>query len=171
MKEYTSDSIRNIALVSHSSAGKTMMAEAFLHFTGATTRLGKIEDGTTASDFDEEEVRRQISVYTSVIPVEYQNKKINILDTPGYTDFVGDMISALSVVEGAVVLVDAVSGIEVGTEVAWGYCEQLNLPRLIVINKMDRQNANFAKTYAALEEFSDTRLIKFNLPIGEKRRL
>jgi elongation factor G len=168
MKEYTSDSIRNIALVSHSSAGKTMMAEAFLHFTGATTRLGKIEDGTTASDFDEEEVRRQISVYTSVIPVEFQNKKINILDTPGYTDFVGDMISALSVVEGAVVLVDAVSGIEVGTEVAWSYCDQLNLPRLIVINKMDRQNANFAKTYAALEEFSDTRLIKFNLPIGEK---
>ena len=168
MKEYTSDSIRNIALVSHSSAGKTMMAEAFLHFTGATTRLGKIEDGTTASDFDEEEVRRQISVYTSVIPVEYQNKKINILDTPGYTDFVGDMISALSVVEGAVVLVDAVSGIEVGTEVAWSYCDQMNLPRLIVINKMDRQNANFAKTFASLEEFSDTRLIKFNLPIGEK---
>jgi elongation factor G len=168
MKEYTSDSIRNIALVSHSSTGKTMMAEAFLHFTGATTRLGKIDDGTTASDFDDEEVRRQISVYTSIIPIEYQNKKINILDTPGYTDFVGDMVSALSVVEGAVVLVDAVSGIEVGTEIAWSYCEQFKLPRLIVINKMDRQNANFAKTYTALEEFSDTRLIKFHLPIGEK---
>ncbi|MBI9051947.1 MAG: elongation factor G [Anaerolineaceae bacterium] len=168
MKEYTSDSIRNIALVSHSSAGKTMMAEAFLHLTGATTRLGRIEDGTTASDFDEEEIRRQISVYTSVIPVEYQNKKINILDTPGYTDFVGDMISALSVVEGALVLVDAVSGIEVGTEVAWRYCDQFNLPRIIVINKMDRQNANYAKVFAAMEEYSDTRLIKFNLPIGEK---
>jgi elongation factor G len=168
MKEYTSDSIRNIALVSHSSAGKTMMAEAFLHFTGATTRLGKIEDGTTASDFDEEEVRRQISVYTSIIPVEFENLKINVLDTPGYTDFVGDMISALSIVEGAVVLVDAVSGIEVGTEVAWSYCEQLNLPRLIVINKMDRPNANFAKVFAAMEEYSDTRLIKFHLPLGEK---
>ncbi len=168
MKEYTSDSIRNIALVSHSSAGKTMMAEAFLNFTGATTRLGKIEDGTTASDFDEEEIRRQISVYTSIIPVEYDNKKINVLDTPGYTDFVGDMISALSVVEGAVVLVDAVSGIEVGTEVAWSYCEQFHLPRLIVINKMDRPNANFAKIFAAMEEFSDTRLIKFHLPMGEK---
>ena len=167
MKEYTSESIRNIALVSHSSTGKTMMAEAFLHFSGATTRLGKIEDGTTASDFDEEEVRRQISVYTSMIPIEYQNKKINVLDTPGYTDFVGDMISALSVVDSAVVLVDAVSGIEVGTEVAWGYCDQFNLPRMIVINKMDRQNANFAKVFAALEEFSDTRLIKFHLPIGE----
>jgi len=111
MKEYTTEFIRNIALVSHSSAGKTMLTEAFLHFTGATTRLGKVDDGTTLSDFDEEEIRRKISLYTSVLPVEYKDFKINVLDTPGYTDFVGEVISALSVADGAVVLVDSVSGV------------------------------------------------------------
>ena len=95
MKEYTTEFIRNLALVSHSSAGKTMLAEAFLHYTGATTRLGKIEDGTTVSDFEEEEHRRGISLSTAVLPVEYKEHKINLLDTPGYTDFVGEVISAL----------------------------------------------------------------------------
>ena len=127
MKEYTTEFIRNIALVSHSSAGKTMLAEAFLHFTGATTRLGKIEDGTTASDFEDEEKRRRISLSTSVLPVEYNNHKINFLDTPGYTDFVGEVISALRVADGAIILVDSVSGYEVGTEVGWKYCDQFNL--------------------------------------------
>ena len=110
MKEYTTEFIRNIALVSHSSAGKTMLAEAFLHFSGATTRLGQIEDGSTISDFEEEEIRRGISLSTAIIPVEYKDHKINILDTPGYTDFVGEVISALSVVDGALVLIDPVSG-------------------------------------------------------------
>ena len=123
MKEYTTEFIRNIALVSHCSAGKTMLTEAFLHFTGATTRLGRIEDGTTVSDFDDEEHRRSISLYTSVIPVEYKNVKINFLDTPGYTDFVGEVISALRVADGAMVLVDSDRGLEVGTEIAWQYCE------------------------------------------------
>ncbi|MBQ6505574.1 MAG: elongation factor G, partial [Flexilinea sp.] len=93
MKEYSTESIRNVALVSHSSAGKTMMAETFLHYTGAITRLGKIEDGTTVSDFDDEEKRRTISLYSSVIPVEYKDHKVNVLDTPGYNDFVGEVIS------------------------------------------------------------------------------
>jgi len=97
MKEYTTEFIRNVALVSHGSAGKTMLVEAFLHFTGATTRLGKIEDGTTTADFEDEEIRRGISLSTAVIPVEYQNHKINFLDTPGYTDFIGEMVSALRV--------------------------------------------------------------------------
>ncbi|HRQ25276.1 MAG TPA: GTP-binding protein, partial [Anaerolineales bacterium] len=118
MKEYTTEFLRNIALVSHGGAGKTMLAEAFLHVTGATTRLGKVEDGTTVSDYDDEEHRRNISIYTSVLPLEYKDHKINILDTPGYTDFVGEMVSALSVADGAVLLVDAVFGIEVGTEIA-----------------------------------------------------
>ena len=95
MKEYTTASIRNIALVSHSGAGKTMLCEAFLHYTGATTRLGKIEDGTTVADFEEEEIRRGLSLSTAVIPVEYKDVKLNLLDTPGYTDFVGEVISAL----------------------------------------------------------------------------
>ncbi len=110
MKEYTTEFIRNVALVAHSGAGKTMMAEAFLHFTGATTRLGKIEDGSTVSDNDEEEIRRKISLYTSVIPVEYRDYKINILDAPGYTDFVGEVISALRVADSALILIELGGG-------------------------------------------------------------
>ena len=169
MKEYTSDLIRNVALVSHSSAGKTMLAEACLHFSGATTRLGKIEDGTTISDFDEEENRRGISVYTSVLPIEYKNAKINLLDTPGYTDFVGEMISALRVADSALVLIDAVSGMEVGTEVAWDYCDRFNLPRCVVINKMNRDNADFQKALGTIRDFSEKRLLPVQLPWGEKQ--
>ncbi|HVN55133.1 MAG TPA: elongation factor G [Anaerolineaceae bacterium] len=168
MKEYSTESIRNIALVSHSGAGKTILTEAFLHSTGATTRMGRIEDGTTLSDFEDEEHRRGISLSTSVIPVEYKNYKINFLDTPGYTDFVGEVISALRVADGAMVVVDSVSGMEVGTEVAWGLCDRFQLPRLIVINKMERENANFHKALASVQEFSETRLIPIQLPWGEK---
>lgn len=171
MKEYTTELIRNIALVSHGSAGKTMLAEAFLHFTGATTRLGKIEDGTTASDYDEEEIRRKLSLYTSVLPVEYRDHKINVLDAPGYTDFVGEMISALSVADGAVVLVDSVGGVEVGTELACRTAVELGLPRFLVINRMDRENASFSRTYEAVEQFmhqTGGRVVKVQLPIGEK---
>lgn len=172
MKEYTTEFLRNIALVSHGGAGKTMLAEAFLHATGATTRLGKVEDGTTASDYDEEEQRRQISIYSSLIPVEHRDHKINIIDAPGYTDFVGEAISALSVADGAIILVDAVSGVEVGTELAWRYTEEFKLPRFFLINKMDRDNADFEKTYSVLEEFVRShgkRAIKVHLPIGEKQ--
>ncbi len=172
MKEYTTEFLRNIALVSHGGAGKTMLAEAFLHATGATTRLGKVEDGTTASDYDEEEQRRKISIYASVIPIEHRDHKINVIDAPGYTDFVGEAISALSVADGAIILVDAVSGIEVGTELAWRYADEFKLPRFFVINKMDRDNADFDKTYEAVEEFvraHGKRAIKVHLPIGEKQ--
>ncbi len=168
MKEYTTDAIRNVAIVSHSSAGKTILTEAFLHCTGATTRLGKIEDGSTISDFDEEEVRRGISLYSTVIPVEYKNVKINFLDTPGYTDFIGEVISALSVADSALVLIDSVSGCEVGTEIAWNYCDQFNLPRILVINKMNRENANFQKSLDSMQGLSDIRLLPIQLPWGEK---
>ncbi len=168
MKEYTTEFIRNVALVSHSSAGKTMLTEAFLHLSGATTRLGRIEDGTTMSDFDEEEIRRGISLYSTVIPIEYRDMKINVLDTPGYTDFIGEVISAMSVADGAVVLVDSVSGAEVGTEIAWNYCSQFNLPRFLVVNKMDRENANFQKAMASVQELSEIRLIPVQIPWGEK---
>jgi elongation factor G len=168
MKEYTTESIRNIALVSHSSAGKTMLTEAFLHFTGATTRLGRIEDGTTASDYDDQEVKRGISLYTTVIPVEYKDVKLNLLDTPGYTDFVGEVVSALRVSDAAVILLDSVSGAEVGTEVALNYVNQFNLPRFILVNKMDRENANFQKALASIKDYSDLRTIPVQLPWGEK---
>ena len=169
MKEYTTEFLRNIALVSHGGAGKTMLAESLLHFSGATTRLGSVEDGTTVSDHDEEEIRRKISIYTSVIPVEHRNHKVNILDAPGYTDFVGEVISTLSVADSAIVVVDSVAGVEVGTEIAWRYADEFKLPRFVVINRLDRDNANFARALATVEEFSEARLIKVQLPIGEKQ--
>jgi len=168
MKEYTTEFIRNVALASHSSSGKTMLTEAFLHFSGATTRLGKIEDGTTTSDFEEEEIRRGISLSTALVPVEYRDHKINLLDTPGYSDFVGEMISALSVADGALVLVDSVAGAEVGTEIAWNYCDQFKIPRFVVINKMNRDNANFNTALESIRQISEPRLIPVQLPWGEK---
>src|SRR3990170_1166228 len=168
MKEYTTEFIRNIALVSHSGAGKTMLAEAFLHFTRATTRLGRIEDGTTAADFEEEEIRRGISLSTAVIPVEYENHKLNFLDTPGYTDFVGEVVSALRVADGAIFLLDPVAGVEVGTEITWSYCDQFKLPRFVVVNKMNRDNANFRKALDSVQALSEVRLLPLQLPWGEK---
>jgi elongation factor G len=169
MKEYTTEYLRNIALIAHGGAGKTMLAEAALHFSGATTRLGKVEDGTTVSDYDEEEIRRGISISSSVIPVEFHDHKLNLIDAPGYTDFIGEVISALSVSESTVLLVDSVAGVEVGTEMAWRYADDFNLPRFVVINKLDRDNANFEKALSSVEELSETRLIKVQLPIGEKQ--
>jgi elongation factor G len=169
MKEYSTKDIRNVALVSHSSAGKTILTEACLHFTGATTRMGDIRDGNTVADFDDEEVRRGISLYTSVIPIEHKSSKINFLDTPGYTDFIGEMISALSVADSAIVVVDSVSGFEVGTEVAWNYCNTFNLPRFLLINKMDRENADHQKALQSVQEYSDIRLIPVQIPWGEKQ--
>jgi elongation factor G len=171
MKEYTTEFLRNIALVSHGGAGKTMLAEALLHATGATTRLGKVEDETTVSDYDDEEHRRKISIYSSVIPIEHRDHKINVIDAPGYTDFVGETISALSIADGAVILVDAVAGVEVGTELAWRYANEFRLPRFFVINKMDRDNANFEQAFSSIEELArahEKRVIKVHLPIGEK---
>jgi len=168
MKEYTTDFIRNIAMVSHSGTGKTMMAEALVHFTGGSTRLGKVEDGSTLSDFEEEELRRGISLSTSVIPVEYKDHKINLLDAPGYTDFVGEVISSLTVADGALILVDSVAGAEVGTEIAWNSCDEYQLPRFVIINKMNRENANFQKALASIQEISATRLIPVQLPWGER---
>lgn len=168
MKEYTTEMIRNIALASHSSSGKTMLVESILHQTGATTRLGKIEDGTTVADFEEEEIRRGISLSTALIPVEYKDYKLNFLDTPGYNDFIGEMISALRVADGALILVDSVAGAEVGTEIAWSYCDRFHLPRFLVINKMNRDNANYKKALESVREISETRLLPVQLPWGEK---
>jgi elongation factor G len=168
MKEYTTEFIRNIVLASHSGAGKTMLCEAFLHFTGATTRLGKIEDGTTIADFEDEEIRRGLSLSTAILPVEYKDCKLNLLDTPGYTDFVGEVISAMRVADGAAIVVDSVSGVEVGTEIALSYCDTFDLPRLVIISKMNRDNANFRKAMASVQEISARRLIPVQLPWGEK---
>ncbi len=169
MKEYTTDKIRNVAMVSHSGAGKTTLADALLFTKGVINRMGSVGEGTTVSDFEDEEHRRQLSLSTAVIPLEHNDFKINLLDTPGYPDFVGEVISALRVCEGALVLVDAVSGAEVGTEIAWNYANEFNRPRLVLINRMRRDTADFANALNTVENIAgEVRLVKLHLPWGEK---
>ena len=169
MKEFSTSNVRNIVLASHSNSGKTLLVENLLNFTGATTRIGSVEDGTTVSDFDDEEKRRNISLFTSVLPVIYKNVKFNFLDTPGYTDFVGEVVSAMRVADCALILVDSVGGLEVGTETAFELAEKFNMPKLMVINKMDRENASFEKALESVRNgVDDVRLIPMQLPWGEK---
>jgi elongation factor G len=155
MKDYPTTALRNVALLGHGSSGKTSLGEAMLFSSGAITRQGRVEDGTTVSDFDEEEIRRHISLTTALLPIEWQNHKINVLDTPGFTDFAGEVKGAVRVVEAAVILVDSVAGVEVGTELAWAYCNERNLPRCVVISKMDR-DANFAHAADTLHQAGGT---------------
>lgn len=162
--------LRNVALVSHGGAGKTTLGEAMLYLSGAVTRIGRVEDGNTVSDFEEEEIRRQLSLSTSILPVEYDDHKINILDTPGYTDFIGEVVSALRVTDGAIVLVDSVAGVEVGTELVWQYADEFELPRFLVISKMDRDNANFQKVLNDVRQsFPEVTFIPVQLPWGERQ--
>ena len=169
MKEYAADRIRNVALVGHGGSGKTSLVEALLHVAGLTTRMGRIEDGNTVSDFDEEEIRRRISLYTSVIPIEFQENKINFLDTPGFPDFVGEVKSALHVADAAIVVVDSVAGVEVGTELTWQYCDEYKLPRFVLIAKMDRDNANFQQALASAQGLTSAKLVPVQLPWGERQ--
>lgn len=169
MEEYATASIRNVALVSHGGGGKTSLGEALLNLTGATNRMGKVEEGNTVSDFEEEEIRRKLSLSTAILPLEFQAHKINILDTPGYTDFVGEVISALRVSDAAILLVDSVAGVEVGTEVVWDYSDQFELPRFVLITKMDRENASFQRALNAVRQLStEATLVPIQLPWGEK---
>ncbi len=168
MKEYAPDRIRNIALVGHSGAGKTSLAEAALFVSGAATRMGKTEDGNTVSDFDEEEIRRGVSINTAVVPVEWEDHKLNLVDTPGYADFLGDLVGGLRAVDGAVVVVDAVAGVEVGTEIAWQRLDEAGLPRAVVINMMNRDNAQWTKVLAEMEASFDARFVPLQLPVGER---
>ncbi|MBI4785973.1 MAG: elongation factor G [Chloroflexi bacterium] len=168
MNEYKAEKIRNIVLVGHSSSGKTSLAEALLFSTGAVTRLGKVDDSTSVSDFDPEEQRRKISINTSLIPCEWNGYKINLLDTPGYIDFVGEVKSALRVADCAIVVVDAVSGVEVGTELVWQYAEELKLPRVILINKLDRENSDFDRVLAQLRERFGKGVVSLQIPIGKE---
>jgi len=168
MEEYHTKQLRNVALLGHGSSGKTSLAEAFAFASGATNRMGQVEDGTTIADFDEEETRRHISLSMALIPVEWKKCKINVLDTPGYTDFVGEVKSAIRVADLALILVDAVSGVEVGTELVWNYTEEQGLPRVVVVNKMDRENANFSRTLEELRETFEPNFVPVQLPIGEE---
>jgi elongation factor G len=165
---YNTEQLRNVALIAHGSAGKTSLAEAMIFDTGATSRLGKVEDGTTVSDYDTEEIRRKISLSTSIVPCEWNGHKINVLDTPGYIDFVGEVKGAVRVADGAVVVLDAVSGVEVGTELVWSFADEQNLPRLVFVNKMDRENADFTRTLEQLGQKFEGNMIPVQLPVGSE---
>jgi elongation factor G len=166
MEQFTLENIRNVSLLSHSGAGKTSLAEAILFNAKAISRLGRVDEGTTTSDYDPDEIQRKISINLSVLPYVWQNVKVNLLDTPGYSDFVGEVKSALRVTEGAIILIGATSGLEVGTEQVWQYCEEAHLPRLIFVNKMDRENADFSKVFEEAQKKFGNRCVAIQIPIG-----
>lgn len=166
MKSYKYDNVRNIALLGHGNSGKTTLTEAILHQLKLTKRMGKVEEGTTVSDYDKAEINRGFSIGTSIIPVEWNKSKYNIIDTPGYFDFVGETFSSLRVAGSAVVVVDASSGIEVGTEKAWRYCEDRKMPRLIFINKMDKENIDYVKVIRELKDNFGKKVAPFAVPWG-----
>jgi len=166
MKSYKVEQLRNVGLVAHSGAGKTSLAEAMLYNAGVINRLGKVEEGNTVTDYDPEEARRGISVSTAVAPWEWDDHKVNLLDTPGYADFVGEVKGALRVSDAVVVLVCAASGVEVGTELTWQYADEQALPRIVFINKMERDNASFQRTLDQLKLKFGVTLLPLTIPIG-----
>jgi elongation factor G len=168
VKRYATGQIRNVALVGHSGAGKTSLAEALLHRAGAINRLGRVEDGTTACDFDPEEQKRGISLSLSVAPFEWRDHKINLIDAPGYADFMGDVAAALRIADLAVFVVSAVDGVEVQTEEAWEQARRVGVPRMIFVNKLDRERASYDATLAQLRDRLGAGIAPLELPIGEE---
>ena len=161
--------LRNVVLLSHGGAGKTSVSEALLYNTKAITRLGRIEDGNTTSDYEPEEIKRTGSIQTTLIPCTSNGHKINFLDTPGYDDFISEVISALRVAEGAIIVVTASSGVEVGTERSWDMCEKEGVARMFFINKMDRENADFHRSVQGIQEHFGRKCLPFQIPIGAEQ--
>jgi elongation factor G len=168
VKSYKTENIRNIVLVGHGGAGKTSLAEAMLFRSGAITRMGKVTEGNTVTDFDEEEIRKGISVSTALAPVEWDAHKINVLDAPGYADFIGEMRAAMRVADLAVFVASGVEGLEVQTQVAWNYADEIGLPRIILINKLDRENSSFRRTLEQLREAFGKGVAPLSLPLGRE---
>ena len=168
MNPVQTEKIRNVALVGHGGAGKTSLAEALLYVAGAIPRVGRVEDGTTVCDFDPEEHRRKISVSLALAPFEWEDHKINVIDTPGYADFVGDVAAGLRAADLAIFVVSAVEGVEVQTEIAWRLAEARGLPRAIFVNKLDRERASFERTLEQLKERFGAGVAPLELPIGEE---
>ena len=167
MKDYKAENIRNIAVVGHGSEGKTTLVEAMLFATGTIDRQGRVEDGTTTTDYDPEEVRRGISISAALAPLEWKDNKINLIDVPGYFDFAGELVGPLAVCEGVIITVGAVSGLSVGAEKAWAACDKSHSSRMIVINQMDRENANFKKALATITDKYGSHVAPIEVPIVE----
>ncbi len=166
MQTYKTEAIRNVVLLSHSGAGKTSLSEAMIFNAGHVTRLGKVEDGNTTSDYEPEEVRRGGSVQLSILPFEWNDTKVNLIDTPGYADFIGEVIAALKVADSALLVICAASGIEVGTELMWAEVSGRGLPAMILLNKMDRENASFNGVLELLRDRFGRKCVAIQLPIG-----
>lgn len=170
MNIYETKQIRNVVVLGHGGCGKTTMVEAMAYVTGVTNRMGKVSDGNTISDFDKEEVKRLFSIGTSVVPIEWDGIKINLLDTPGYFDFVGEVEEALSAADAAVIVINGKSGIEVGTQKAWEFCEKYNLPRIFFVTNMDDDHASFREVVVKLSEMYGRRIAPFHIPIRENEK-
>ncbi|UWG95592.1 elongation factor G [Dehalobacter sp. DCM] len=169
MKNYDTKSIRNICLVGHGGSGKTSLTETMLFNSGVTTRIGKVNDGNTVSDYLQEEIQRHISISMSLIPIEHQGTKINILDTPGYSDFIGEVYSALRVVDTSVFIISGVDGLEVQAEIIWDLVEERKLPKVVFINKLDRENANADKVLDQLKAaYPNVRFVQVQIPVGKE---
>jgi elongation factor G len=169
MKVYDAAAIRNVALVGHGGSGKTQLASAMLFVAGAVNRLGKVDDGSTTTDFDDEEIARKHTLSSSLAHAEWQKSKINIIDTPGFANFLSDAGAALRVVEAAIVVVDAVAGVEVQTEKLWGEAAALNLPRIVALNRLDRERASLDRTLDALHRDCAREVVPIQLPIGDEK--
>ena len=170
MNVYTTDKIRNVVLLGHGGAGKTSLAESMAYLAGITSRMGKVEDKNTVSDYGKEEQKRQISISTSLIPIEWNGVKINILDTPGYFDFIGEVEEAISAADAAVIVVSGKAGVEVGTERAWELCEKYKLPRMIYVTNMDVDNASFKNVVETLTDMYGKKIAPFHFPIRENEK-
>jgi elongation factor G len=171
MNVYTTDKIRNVVLLGHGGVGKTTIAEAMAYLSGQTSRMGTVSDGNTISDYDKEEIKRKFSISTSVIPIEWNDTKINILDTPGLFDFVGEVEEAVSAADAAVIVVDGKSGIQVGTQKAWEICDRYNIPRLICVTGMDDDNASFRQTVMDMQELYGKKIAPFHIPVRQDEKL
>jgi len=169
MPKYGLENIHNIVLLSHGGAGKTSLSEAMLFNAGVINRLGKVDDGSSTSDYDPDEAKRRISINLSILPLTWRERKINVLDAPGYADFVGEVKAGMRVSEGAIITVCAASGVEVGTEMVWDYCEEAKLPRLVYVNKMDRENADFFKVVGEIQSKLGARCHPIQIAIGAQK--
>jgi elongation factor G len=168
MKVYSAEHIRNVALISHVGAGKTSLIDAALYDSGAVTRQGRVDEGSSVADHEPDELKRRMSLHTKVLPVEWKDTKINLIDTPGYADFVGEVKAGLRVADAALVVVTAEKGVEVGTELAWQYADERKLPRVVLVNKLDRENTSFEQALDSLRQQFGLKVVPLQIPIGEQ---